>query len=149
MDPILEHGRLEQQFHAITPAVDFFSLRFVREQSEEICVRQNVVQPLSHSIERGAMLTVIDKGAMGYASTSDLSLEGLQRALEVARNWAMKSGRRALTNFSAIDMPHPVAGYESPVKNPWQAMVLTEKLELLTTLGCRLKVSDAIGSQGW
>ena len=55
--------------------MDFCSLRLVSERSETLVVRQDVLQPVVNSEDRGAMLTVWDKGGMGYAATSDLSYE--------------------------------------------------------------------------
>ena len=40
---MLEH--IEERFRDITPQGDFCSLRFVRERSEVLSVRQNIVQP--------------------------------------------------------------------------------------------------------
>ena len=69
---------------AFSLAVEFFAVRLVEEDSETVAVRKGVPQPFSRKIDRGAMVTVIDRGAYGYAATSDLSAAGLQAALDGA-----------------------------------------------------------------
>jgi predicted Zn-dependent protease len=81
-------ARLAERFRQAAPPVDFCSLRYVRERSEFLAVRQDVLQPVATSEDRGAMLTVHDGGGMGYAATSDLSLSGLLRAAEQAHECA-------------------------------------------------------------
>ncbi|MFZ6875183.1 TldD/PmbA family protein [Undibacterium sp. Di27W] len=96
------------------PAVDFCSLRVVDERSEEMLVRQDVLQPLQSQRSFGAMLTVIDKGGYGYAATSDLSRAGLQAALQQARQWAQLSAGKSVTNFSSLPQSSVVGSYSSP-----------------------------------
>src|SRR5215470_1202892 len=83
--------RLEERFRHLAPQGDFCSLRFVRERSEVLAVRQNIVQPVETSEDSGAMLTVYAGDGMGYAATSDLSLSGLRRAAQQAHDWAQQS----------------------------------------------------------
>src|SRR6266581_4117726 len=80
--------RIEERFRHLAPQGDFCSLRFVRERSEVLAVRQNIVQPMETSEDSGAMLTVYAGNGMGYAATGDVSLSGLQRAAEQAHDWA-------------------------------------------------------------
>ena len=74
------HARIEDHFRRIVPSGQFCSLRFVHERSEFLCVRQNVLQPVSTAEDMGAMVTVVADGGLGYAGTSDITLSGLQRA---------------------------------------------------------------------
>jgi predicted Zn-dependent protease len=99
---------------SLAPAVDFCSLRVVDERSERISVRQNVLQPLSTSIDRGAMVTIIDRGGYGYAATSDLSAAGLKDAIARAQAWAEVSRGRSVTDYSKIALPRPTGNYHSP-----------------------------------
>jgi hypothetical protein len=100
METLMETVR--GRFKALAPAVDFCSLRLVEESSEYLSVRQDVLQPLSTSTDRGAMITVIDGGGYGYAATSDLSTAGLKRALDLARQWAEVSAGQAVADYSGI-----------------------------------------------
>jgi predicted Zn-dependent protease len=144
MNTHLEFKDLEDNFNSLSESVDFCSLRFIREQTEELSVRQNVVQPLGNTIDSGVMLTVLHGGGIGYASTSDFSLSGLKSAFEIAKDWAKLSAGRAVTDFSAIAMPHPRAEYQSPVQNPWKSTTLSDKLGYLREASEALGVSEKI-----
>src|SRR5260221_39408 len=52
----------ESIFKRIAPAVDFCSFRFVEETAEKLSLQQNVIEPPQTSVDRGVMITVIDKG---------------------------------------------------------------------------------------
>jgi predicted Zn-dependent protease len=101
-------------FKSLAPAVDFCSLRVVDETAEQIMVRQNVLQPLTTTIDRGAMVTVIHRGGYGYAATSDLSAHGLKEAIHRAQAWAEASAGRSVVDYSKIAMPRPNGRYASP-----------------------------------
>lgn len=105
---------LRQLFRQLAPAADFCSLRLTDTRSEFTCVRQNVLQPLHTSLDRGAMVTVIHHGGYGYAATSDLSASGLKAAIAQARDWATTSAGRSVTDFSRIALPHLEGHYASP-----------------------------------
>ncbi|HYD78764.1 MAG TPA: TldD/PmbA family protein [Paucimonas sp.] len=101
-------------FRSIAPAVDFCSLRVVDETSEQITVRQNVLQPLTTTVDRGAMVTVIHRGGYGYAATSDFSAAGLKEAIHRAQAWAEASAGRSVVDYSKIALPRPSGRYASP-----------------------------------
>jgi predicted Zn-dependent protease len=138
------HARLEEHFRQIAPPVDFCALRFVHERSEVLSVRQNVLQPVETSEDIGAMITVCDRGGMGYAGTSDVSPGGLCRAAERALAWAQQSARCSVVDFSKIVFAPPHGEYASPEQIPWSAVPLSEKLDLLRTEAARLKTDDRI-----
>ena len=79
---------IQQRFGQLQCDAPFWSLRFVDERSSYLCVRQNVTEAARLHRDCGAMLTVYDSGGYGYAATSDLSVPGLQAALDRARAWA-------------------------------------------------------------
>ncbi len=101
-------------FKQLAPAVDFCSLRLLNERSERTSVRQNVLQPLSSSLDYGAMITVIHRGGYGYAATSDLSAAGLKAAMAKAQDWAAASAGRSVVDYSSIALPRPQGYYASP-----------------------------------
>ena len=144
MDNHLELKLLEDNFNAICQGVDFCSLRFIREKTEQLSVRQNIVQPLGNTTDSGVMLTVLHGGGIGYASTSNISRLGLEQALETAKDWAHLSAGKAVTDFSAIAMPHPRADYQTPVKTPWASTSLSDKLDYLREASEALGISESI-----
>lgn len=133
-----------EHFRAVAPAADFCSLRFVRQHSQYLAVRQNILQPVSTTDDVGAMLTVIDQGGMGYAGTSDVTETGLRRAAERALAWARYSAGRSVTNFSRVALPHPEGEYASTVQIPWSAVPLPEKIDLLCRASERLRIDERI-----
>ena len=137
-------GSMEKRFKAIAPAVDFCSLRFVRERDEGIHVRQDILQPVTRSEDMGAMITVLHQGGMGYAATSDLSESGLKTAAERAAHWAGQTAGRAVVDFESVAMPAPKGEYRSPVEQPWDSVPLAEKIDLARSECARLKTDDRI-----
>ena len=132
---------LVREFRHVAPAVDYCSIRLVEEHHETIRVRQNILQPLSFSEERGVMVTVGDGGGEGYAATSDVSREGLRRALDEARGWARSAIGNAVARPAGPGAP---AYYRSPVGWPWSEMSLADKIALVHEQCARLKTDDRI-----
>ena len=135
---------LKKRFRHLAPQGDFCSLRFVRERSEVLAVRQNIVQPMETSEDSGAMLTVYAGDGMGYAATGDVSLSGLQRAAEQARGWAMQSAGRSVVDFSKMRTAPPTGEYATHELLPWRHTPLSDKIDLLRTECARLKTDDRI-----
>lgn len=136
--------QLEQHFRQLTSPGDFCALRYVRERSESLSVRQNIVQPVETSEDRGAMLTVYAGDGMGYAASSDLSLSGLQRAADQAYGWAQQSAGRSVVDFAKMRTAPPRGDYRTPVVTPWHSVSLPDKLDLLRAECARLKTDDRI-----
>jgi predicted Zn-dependent protease len=105
---------IRRLFKDIVPGVDFCSLRVVDETTSSLTVRQDVLQPVSMSIDRGAMVTVVHRGGYGYAATSDLSAAGLKAALARACEWAEASAGRSVVDFSKVPLHHPQGRHAGP-----------------------------------
>jgi predicted Zn-dependent protease len=136
--------RIEERFRHLAPQGDFCSLRFVHERSEVLAVRQNIVQPVETSEDNGAMLTVYAGDGMGYAATSDLSLPGLLRAAQQARDWAQQSAGHSVVDFAKIRSAPPAGEYATHALVPWRSISLPEKIDLLRAECARLKTDDRI-----
>lgn len=136
--------RIVARFQASIPSVDFCSLRFMHTRSEYLSVRQHILQPVSTSEDTGAMITVIDKGGLGYAGTSDLTESGLRRATAHAQAWARQSAGRSVIDYATVARPHPTGEYASPVQLPWSDVPLSDKINLLRTTSEQLKTEDRI-----
>jgi predicted Zn-dependent protease len=106
--------QLRLLFRDIVPKVDFCSLRVVDETTNSLTVRQDVLQPVSMSLDHGAMITVVHRGGYGYAATSDLSAAGLKAAMERACAWAEASAGRSVVDFSKVPLHHPQGRYAGP-----------------------------------
>src|SRR5450755_4923981 len=132
-------------FSHLDCTADFWSLRMVDERAENYCVRKNVRQPPSMSLDRGAMLTVYAAGGYGYAATSDMSRAGLQAALDRAAEWARTSAPRSLIDSRTLPRPALRGDYASPEANakPWSRREWYELLaEESRAAGCDPRIVD-------
>jgi predicted Zn-dependent protease len=137
-------NKIEERFRRVAPKADFVSLRVVDERSEMLTVRQDILQPVTTASDVGGMVTVLDRGGLGYAGTSDLSEEGLRRACRQAGEWARRTSGHSVIDFSKVNMPRPEAEWSTPVRIPWESVLLTEKIELLREQSRRLKTDPRI-----
>lgn len=107
-------AQLKQRFTALQSCAQFFSVRYVRQTSQHLCVRKNVAEPPHLSSDEGAMLTVRLNGVEAYAATRDISQRGLQAALEQAEAHARRLAPHALLNLSDQPVATAQADYLSP-----------------------------------
>ncbi len=135
---------LRRDFLAAAPAVDFCALRFVEETSEYLAVRQDVPEPPRIATDRGAMVTVIDRGGIGYAATSDLTRTGIAEALGRARRYARLTAGRTVVDYSAIAMPRPNGEYRSPLQRDPASLARSDKYELLANEAKQCRIDDRI-----
>jgi predicted Zn-dependent protease len=114
-------------------AADFWSLRYVIEESESFAVRKNVPQPFSAFTDRGLMATVYVDGGYGYAATADISPEGARAALVRAHAWAAATAARSLLDTRTLPRPAPRGEYASPAlaaprtpRHSWYELLMAE-----------------------
>jgi len=107
-------------------------------------VRQDVAEPPQLSVNRGAMVTVVDKGGLGYAATSDLSKAGLADAIARAQRYAQLTRGRSVVDYSLIELPRPTGSYRSPVGQDTAAVSRREKFDLLANESRRCRIDDRI-----
>ncbi|HEX4477166.1 MAG TPA: TldD/PmbA family protein [Polyangiaceae bacterium] len=134
---------LASRFRVLAPAVDYAALRVVEQTSDVVSVRQDVPEPPSTTIDRGAMVTVMDGGGVGYAATSDLSDAGLRWAIERARDWARATGANSVFGGRTPAMPYSRGEYRSPVARPVPSSK-AERLELLLSESRAAKIDPRI-----
>ena len=135
---------LKADFRRVAPAADFCALRFVEETNEYLAVRQDVAEPPQLSVSRGAMVTVIDRGGLGYAATSDLTREGLREAATRAKRLAELTAGRAVIDYARIEMPRPTGEYRSPVARDPDSLSRGGKYDLLAAEARQCRVDDRI-----
>jgi predicted Zn-dependent protease len=100
----------------IRSSAPFWSLRYHEEKRESHAMRQDTLEPPRLSLDRGAMLTAVTDGGYGYCATSDLSVAGLQKALDRATAWAKATQGTSVVRFDPASMPAPRGEYQSPFK---------------------------------
>lgn len=132
------------RFASVAPALDFWALRLVNETHERISVRQNVVQPIANARTLGALVTVMDRGGLGYAATTDLSPAGLRTMASHAQRWAWRTANRGLLPDYLLQRSTHRGRYQSPVEQPWDSVALMDKVDLLRRLNGQLKSHERI-----
>jgi len=138
-------GDLGARFRAAIPAgVDFASLRFVEERTQLYTLRNGVLEPVEIGLDAGVMVTVHAGGGLGYAATADLSAGALARAMNRARDWALRSSSRAVFDPRTISMPHPKGRSQTPVIRPWGSVPVEERIAWLRAVGDRLPADPRI-----
>ncbi len=110
-----DHAELiRARFRSLRSRAPFWSLRLHAETAQRYAMRQDTLLPPSVSLDCGAMLTAVADGGYGYCATSDLSLVGLQRALDRASAWAAATAAKSVIRFDPRDMPAPCGEYLGP-----------------------------------
>jgi predicted Zn-dependent protease len=99
---------LRQRLRSLRSTAPFFSVRYVEDERELFAVRQDTVEPPRLHLDRGAMVTAITRGGYGYCATSDVSLSGLQAALDRATGWAEATAAASVYAYDPADMPAAV-----------------------------------------
>jgi len=133
-----------RRFAALAPAADYWSIRLVAEESEHLEVRQGVAEPSALSLGRGAMVTLVRNGGVGYAATSDLSDAGLAAAARRAGDWAEAHARLGLFDARLYPRSGACLDYQGPVVEPWGGMGVADKLDLLQGACGALAIDDRI-----
>ena len=136
--------QLKKWFPEICPSVDFCSLRYERRDEETLSVQRGVPDPVELSEDRGAMITVMHRGGMGYAATNDLTKEGLKNAAQEAEEWAKNSEGKLVFDFSKVSLSHEQDTFKTPVQKDWASVSRADKLHSLKEQCQRLKIDDRI-----
>ncbi|MCS6899659.1 MAG: TldD/PmbA family protein, partial [Myxococcales bacterium] len=97
----------QRRARSLRSGASFWSLRYTQDKVEYLSVRDGVVQPLRQVMDQGVMVTALAGGGCGYAATSDLSEEGLQKAMDRAEAWARASSTISLIDFNRLRFPSP------------------------------------------
>ncbi len=136
-------NEIVKDFASLKSAAPFWSLRYVKEKSEMLAVRDDVAEPPQLSNDRGAMLTAMVSGGCGYAATSDLSPAGLQAALDRAGEWANATRNASVIAYDPSNMPNARGSWSAP---PSSAALGTrrELYQVLATECHAAKIDDRI-----
>jgi len=131
-------------FRDVVPAVDFWSLRLVFDETETLHIREGLVQPPGLAQSRGVHISFLDGDAMAWAATSALTRAGLQAACDLGQQWLEASRRHGLIGAGQVPRPERSGRYATKVQTPWETWSLAEKLELLQGINRELKIDAAI-----
>lgn len=129
---------------SMNPDVDYWAVRLSNESIEGIAVRQGMLQPIVNQHKAGALVTVIDRGGLGYCATNDFSISGMRAAIERARAWARRTANRNLISTANLPRTCHKGNYRTPMEQPWEQVSLGTKIGLLQELTERLKNHERI-----
>jgi predicted Zn-dependent protease len=132
---------LRDRFRTLRSRAPFWSLRCVAETRESLAVRQDTLEPPGLAIDRGAMLTAVTDGGLGYCATSDLSAAGLQAALDRATEWAEAARSASVFRFEPQRMLAPRGERRATPQGAWSRR---ELVELLGEECRRAKIDDRV-----
>ena len=135
---------IEQLARRAAPACDAWSVRALSETSEQLCVRQDVAEAPARQRDSGAMVSVVQDGALGYAATSDVSEAGLKAAFAQAQRIARASAGRSLIDYRELGPVATRGSWRSPNERPASGLPLADKFGLLREVCASARVGDAI-----
>lgn len=139
--------RLDQiaiDFKRHVPDCDYWTLRLVAQESDQLAVRQGVVEPSTLSSSVGAMVTVVDGCGVGYGATSDLSARGLRAAADQALAWARIHGELGVFDAALFPRSEVQGDYVGEELQSWDAVSVKDKVGLLRQVDAALDVDERI-----
>lgn len=133
-NPLFHYGHL----------ADFWSVHVLHEEHQELSFRSKVQEPIQLSSDCGALITVMKNGGLAYASTQDLSSQGIKRAFEEALAWAQALAHHSLLKDISIPFENNKGTYAPNKETKLSSLPLKEKLELLKEADLALNLNDNI-----
>lgn len=123
---------------------DFWSVNVLHERHEELCFRAKIQEPIKSTLDSGALVTVMKNGAIAYASTQDLSDQGIKSAFDRAYQWAERLGQHSLLKNIALPFENNQGHYAPNRETTLSSVPLKDKLNVLREADGALKTSDLI-----
>ena len=144
--PELSDFDAHQALKWIRGKADWMGLRFVQEATQSRSVRNAKPETQLYNLERGVQIEVIVDGHLGYASTSDLSEEGLKRAAARACAFTKKAAHAKVFQMTPELRPQAVGRYQTVQQKSVDQLGLQEIISFLIAASQKLKISDEIVS---
>lgn len=129
---------------ALSRSADWVGLRYYRETTQSRAFRNGKSDTNSVEQEQGIMVEALVDGQLGYSGTTDLSLDGLSRALEQAKLMARAAAPFAVASFDPSLRPASKGYYRSPVFQALSGMSVSDLNGLLAEASRTLKASEEI-----
>ena len=135
---------IAERFAAVAPACDHWSLRMVRQRSEQLSVTRGVPDPVYVGDDIGVMVTVVKDGGLGYGATSDITPSGLARAGRGACDWAQRVAGRMIAVPPAPHQTPVRFDHETVSPQPWSSVSRADKMERLVGVAASLAGDERI-----
>lgn len=134
----------ERSLSLIRTTGDWVGLRYIREVTHQRSYRNEKPELNSIFHDEGVMIEVLCQGHFGYAGTSDLSDQGIQRAAKTALALAQAANSQKIFSFSEKHRPPSRGTYQSPFYRGLDTELLSHFSETLMKATRHLKVSEKI-----
>lgn len=131
----------------IKTSADWFSIRYYKEKNRNLFVRDEQLQENYSSVSEGVMVEVLTNGQFGYVGTDDLSLKGIQMAVDKACVLARSASQWQLHPFSPQQRPAEKGEYKSPTQVTFDLASIAGIASALLECTKKMKLSDAIVSR--
>ncbi len=122
--------------------VRYGDIRLSKINTEVISVKNDTVEAIKNSESEGYGIRVID-GGWGFASSADLSTEGIQKTIKRARKIA-KASSKASDPIELKEIDIYEDDYTTPYKKDPFEVSLEEKLDYLIDVNKRMDIDDRI-----
>ncbi len=122
--------------------IKYGDIRFSEIKSEVINVKNGAVEAIKNSDSKGYGVRVID-GGWGFASSADISEEGVAETIKRARKIARASSK-ASEEIQLADIDIHQDSYTTPYETDPFKVELEEKIDYLMDVDERMKVDDKI-----
>jgi TldD protein len=122
----------------------YADIRIVRRTTQAIAVKNGVVQGLTQDESFGFGVRVVADGAWGFASSSELTREEIDRVSTLAVRIARASAR---ANTEAVDLGPPevhVGKYVTPIEVDPFSVSIEEKVDLLLEADKEARAVDGV-----
>lgn len=124
--------------------IDYWSVRYVDEDSQSITVRRDILQPITNNKDCGVMITVYNKGGVGYAASQNFSEQAVKDTFLKAKKWAEISKYWTLFDASKLPQEKSLGSYKTKTTKPWESLSLQDKIDVLRKAAQQLKSDPRI-----
>ncbi|MEE2959429.1 MAG: TldD/PmbA family protein [Myxococcota bacterium] len=135
---------IEDIFRSLTNQADAISLRYIREETESLSIREGKFESAPMHLNEGLMITVEHQGGVGYAATSNLSKFGIEKAITQAKTWALATAENSLGGLTEPVQRAPMGQYQTPIEKSWSDLTFVNKLEYLQEASSQLSLDIKI-----
>ncbi|MBC7372010.1 MAG: TldD/PmbA family protein [Bdellovibrionaceae bacterium] len=143
----MTHFNFEKSLSSFKKQVDWVGIRYYRELTKGLFVRNENVERNTSNIDQGVMIEVMVEGHFGYAATSDLTSDGLKEAFTKAKTLSTQSTRFSAHEFNLDQRPNSKGKFQSPHEQALSTLGIAELVQILLNASEALKISEKIVSR--
>ena len=132
----------------LLPNVDYCSFRFVNKYTNIISATRSVIEPVIISEDDGLMVTVYNNGGCGYGATSNLTDDGILKAVKTAQKWAEFSENKLTYMPDLGSLKQQSGSYFTDDEENWSKISTKDKADYLMSVNKSLKSQPTICNWG-